>query len=263
MKWPGVQCQVQREIDREIGDATPSLRHRSVTPFTEATLLEIQRFACVVPWGPRWPQLPLDLPHLFISAVVMESTFFYQASPLPLFFLLNHFRFLFLLSRATLEDVRIGNFDVPKNTHVLYIIRAMTQNPDLFPNPKQFDPTRFLSPDGSTFVKNDNVATFGLGESTKFVCLFHLIALRQVWPFKVSASVRERTWPSWSCTSSLWPWCDTLALKPWEISTSKEMSVTWLNRSLFDVGSPWDDKMMLAFQVMLTLLLGVGFLSER
>ena len=53
MKWPEVQRKVQEELDREIGDAEPSLNHRQITPYTEATLLEIQRYACVVPWGPR------------------------------------------------------------------------------------------------------------------------------------------------------------------------------------------------------------------
>lgn len=53
MKWPEIQVKVQEEIARVIGNDTPSLNHRSKTPYVEATLLEIQRLACIVPWGPR------------------------------------------------------------------------------------------------------------------------------------------------------------------------------------------------------------------
>ena len=53
MRYPKKQAKVQEEIDRVIGDDLPSLKHRSQTPYVEATLLEIQRLATVVPWAPR------------------------------------------------------------------------------------------------------------------------------------------------------------------------------------------------------------------
>ncbi|XP_059095755.1 cytochrome P450 2B4-like isoform X2 [Tigriopus californicus] len=118
MKWPEIQVKVRNEIARVIGNATPSLNHRSKTPYVEATLLEIQRLACIVPWGPR----------------------------------------------ATLEDVQLGPYIIPKNTHVLYIIQNLTHNSSFFPDPYHFNPERFLSDDGTKFIRDERVATFGLGK---------------------------------------------------------------------------------------------------
>nr|AIL94136.1 cytochrome P450 CYP3030A1 [Tigriopus japonicus] len=118
MKWPEIQVKVQEEIARVIGNDTPSLNHRSKTPYVEATLLEIQRLACIVPWGPR----------------------------------------------ATLDDVQLGPYVIPKNTHVLYIIQNLTHNPKFFPEPNHFKPERFLSDDGTKFIRDERVATFGLGK---------------------------------------------------------------------------------------------------
>ena len=131
MRWPDVQKKVQEELDRVLGDETPSLKHRALTPYTEATLLEIQRYACIVPWGPR----------------------------------------------ATLADVKVGQHTIPKDTHVLYLIRAITHNKELFERPDEFLPERFLSEDGTKFTKDDRVATFGLGKR-KFlngISHFHLL----------------------------------------------------------------------------------------
>nr|APH81373.1 cytochrome P450 CYP3030A1 [Tigriopus kingsejongensis] len=118
MRWPQIQTKVQEEIDRVIGDVVPSLKHRALTPYVEATLLEIQRMACIVPWLPR----------------------------------------------ATVEDVVIGPYAIPKNTHVLCIIKNVTHNPSIFPQPQQFKPERFLSADGTKFEKGDRVVTFGMGK---------------------------------------------------------------------------------------------------
>ena len=53
MKFPEIQKKVQEEIDEVIGNAEPSLNHRPVTPYVEATIHEAQRLSCIVPWGPR------------------------------------------------------------------------------------------------------------------------------------------------------------------------------------------------------------------
>jgi hypothetical protein len=49
---PEVQSRVRDEIFRVIGpDVAPSLSHRSSMPFTEATILEIQRLGNIAPFG--------------------------------------------------------------------------------------------------------------------------------------------------------------------------------------------------------------------
>ncbi len=50
IKYPGVQRQVQEELDEVVGrNRLPKLSDRPSLPYTEATLMEIQRFSSIVP----------------------------------------------------------------------------------------------------------------------------------------------------------------------------------------------------------------------
>eukprot|EP00058_Branchiostoma_floridae_P019828 XP_002605318.1 hypothetical protein BRAFLDRAFT_89039 [Branchiostoma floridae] len=49
--YPDVQKKVQSELDAVVGGAQPALSHRAQLPYTEATLMEVQRMRAVAPLG--------------------------------------------------------------------------------------------------------------------------------------------------------------------------------------------------------------------
>ena len=64
---PDIQSQVQQEIDSVLsstGDGTINLSHRPLMPYTEATLMEVQRHCCF---------FPLGLPHCTTKDVELEG----------------------------------------------------------------------------------------------------------------------------------------------------------------------------------------------
>ena len=51
-RYPEVQTRVQKELDLVVGQGrVPSLRDRQDLPFTEAVVMEIQRYANIIPQG--------------------------------------------------------------------------------------------------------------------------------------------------------------------------------------------------------------------
>ncbi|XP_040356911.2 cytochrome P450 2C31 [Ixodes scapularis] len=57
------------------------------------------------------------------------------------------------IPRGVKEDIILGGFIIPKGTVVLPNTNGMKRNPDLWKRPNHFDPTRFLTPDGTELVK--------------------------------------------------------------------------------------------------------------
>ena len=52
MGYPEIQTKVQREIDNAVGrDRLPNLSDKDKMPYTEATIMEVQRIATIVPLG--------------------------------------------------------------------------------------------------------------------------------------------------------------------------------------------------------------------
>ncbi|XP_071485172.1 cytochrome P450 2U1-like [Diadema antillarum] len=114
-----VQKRVQMELDEEVGrDRMPSLLDRPKLPYTEATLLEIQRMASIVPLG---------VPH------------------------------------APIKDTVLGGYDIPKGTVVLPNLWAVHHDPDLWENPDQFNPERFLDKETNQVRQRDELIPFSTG----------------------------------------------------------------------------------------------------
>ncbi|XP_056419485.1 uncharacterized protein LOC130360954 [Hyla sarda] len=66
MKYPEVQKNVQKEIEKFIGTAEPQLVHRQQMPYTDAVIHETQRFANLV---------PTNLPHMTTQGVTLKGFF--------------------------------------------------------------------------------------------------------------------------------------------------------------------------------------------
>ena len=69
------------------------------------------------------------------------------------------------MMREIKEDVQFEGYNIPKGSLVIANVHAAHFDPDIFPNPKQFDPSRFLDDDGN--FKNSmasSVVTFLVGK---------------------------------------------------------------------------------------------------
>ncbi|KAG0410948.1 hypothetical protein HPB47_011923 [Ixodes persulcatus] len=68
------------------------------------------------------------------------------------------------LPRAVGEDTFFGEYFVPKGTIVMRNFWALHMSSTLWGNPEEFDPTRFLSRDGSSLLeKPDYLIPFSVG----------------------------------------------------------------------------------------------------
>ncbi|XP_069831989.1 cytochrome P450 2K6-like isoform X2 [Dendropsophus ebraccatus] len=73
MKYPDVQKNVQKEIEKVIGSAEPQVVHRQHMPYTDAVIHEIQRFANI---------LPSNLPHQTAQDVTLKGFFIPKGTPI-------------------------------------------------------------------------------------------------------------------------------------------------------------------------------------
>ncbi|XP_041483984.1 cytochrome P450 2U1-like [Lytechinus variegatus] len=114
-----VQEKIHKELDDVVGrNRLPRLTDRPNLPYTEATLLEIQRFASITPLG---------VPH------------------------------------APVKDVVLNGYDIPKGTVILPNLWAIHHDPDLWKNPDEFNPDRFLDPETKQVVQREELIPFSIG----------------------------------------------------------------------------------------------------
>ncbi|PIK51744.1 putative cytochrome P450 2U1 [Apostichopus japonicus] len=114
-----VQDKVQEEIDRVIGtNRQPSYEDRTNMPYTEAVLMEIQRFRPVVVIVP---------PH------------------------------------GVFHDTQLAGYNIPKGSQIFVNLWGIFHDPKVWKNPDQFDPTHFLSDDGKTLNRREELIPFGIG----------------------------------------------------------------------------------------------------
>ena len=87
----------------------------------------------------------------FTEAVIQEVLRYCCIAPLGL----PHF----VSSDVTTVD---GKYKIPKGTTIFANLCYIVNDPKVFPNPRQFDPNRFLNHDG-IYVKHDQNIVFGTG----------------------------------------------------------------------------------------------------
>ena len=70
----------------------------------------------------------------------------------------------FGIPHHTTHDIKVGGYNVPKNTQVMYNLYTLHMDPDLWEDPTRFDPDRFM-PGGASYdltenyLENDRVRT--------------------------------------------------------------------------------------------------------
>ncbi|KAG2319130.1 hypothetical protein Bca52824_012343 [Brassica carinata] len=92
-----------------------------------------------------------DIPNLpYLQNVVSETLRLYPAAPL-------------LVPRLTVEDIKIGGYDVPRETMVMVNAWSIHRDPELWTEPERFNPERFNG--GGEGEKDDvrMLITFGSG----------------------------------------------------------------------------------------------------
>ncbi|KAM3341938.1 hypothetical protein P3S68_026904 [Capsicum galapagoense] len=100
----------------------------------------------------RWVQ-ELDLKNLvYLQAIVNESLRLYPAAPL-------------LLPHESIEDCVVSGYDIPKGTRLLVNIWKFHYDPDIWPNPHEFKPERFLTTHKDVNVRGNHfeLMPFGSG----------------------------------------------------------------------------------------------------
>ncbi|XP_035686681.1 cytochrome P450 2U1-like [Branchiostoma floridae] len=86
------------------------------------------------------------------------------------------------IPHGTSNDTAFRGYNIPKNTSVTVNIWSVHHDPNLWPEPDKFDPTRFLNDEGK-YVKRNEVLAFSIGRR---VCLGEQLARMELFLFFTS-----------------------------------------------------------------------------
>ena len=67
------------------------------------------------------------------------------------------------VAHMNIEDVEIAGYIIPKNSMVIGFLATAHLDPKLFPQPRQFQPERFLNEDTGKLAPQDGFIPFSLG----------------------------------------------------------------------------------------------------
>ncbi|XP_033016165.1 cytochrome P450 2U1 [Lacerta agilis] len=135
---PQEQKKVQEEIELVIGrNRPPTLADKARMPFTEATIMEVQRMTVVV---------PLSIPRMASETTVLQG------------------------------------YTIPKGSVIIPNLWSVHRDPNIWENPDDFHPARFLDENGQ-LVKKETFIPFGIG---KRVCMGEQLAKMELFLMFVS-----------------------------------------------------------------------------
>jgi cytochrome P450 len=118
LHFPHVQDKCHQEVAKVLGKRAPSMRDRTVMTYLEAIIMEILRFANVV---------PMSVPH------------------------------------GLATDVTFRGYVIPRDAMVIPNLDSALSDPEVWSDPENFRPERFISPDGK-LVKPDEFIPFSMGK---------------------------------------------------------------------------------------------------
>ncbi|TKC49172.1 hypothetical protein EI555_000554, partial [Monodon monoceros] len=183
---PDVQEKVHEEIERVIGgDRAPSLTDKARMPYTEATIMEVQRLSVVV---------PLSIPHMASEETGKSRAFLLgtpsrEARPLHP----EDLRECCLprvISKSVLNNTVVlfcfvlvlQGYTIPKGTIILPNLWSIHRDPAIWEKPNDFYPNRFLDDQGQ-LIKKETFIPFGIG---KRVCMGEQLAKMELFLMFVS-----------------------------------------------------------------------------
>ncbi|XP_034967472.2 cytochrome P450 2U1 [Zootoca vivipara] len=135
---PQEQKKVQEEIELVIGrNRPPTLADKARMPFTEATIMEVQRMTVVV---------PLSIPRMASETTVLQG------------------------------------YTIPKGSVIIPNLWSVHRDPNIWENPDDFHPARFLDENGQ-LIKKETFIPFGIG---KRVCMGEQLAKMELFLMFVS-----------------------------------------------------------------------------
>ncbi|CAN7940537.1 unnamed protein product, partial [Ixodes hexagonus] len=105
--------------------------------------------------------------------------------------------------REITEDIIVGEFRIPKGTMILPNVRAVHTDPKLWKNPEDFDPSRFLTDDGSRLLpKPECLIPFSIGTR---MCPGETFGTAEVFLYLTSIFQRFRVFPEEGADVNLTP----------------------------------------------------------
>lgn len=66
------------------------------------------------------------------------------------------------IPHGTLQDLMIGQYEIPKGTMIIPLLWAIHMNPEVWENPEDFNPWRFIDDEGK-IIKSDYFMPFQAG----------------------------------------------------------------------------------------------------
>ncbi|CAJ0933577.1 unnamed protein product [Ranitomeya imitator] len=153
MKYPDIQKNVQREIERVIGQRQPQIEDRKQMPYTDAVIHEIQRFGNIV---------PAVSPLATTQGIVFRGFFpskmcKWTVHDVVYDTLINQIDCFCVKNCARVPKYRC------QGTHVIPLLGSVLKDKNYFEKPDEFYPEHFLNSQGH-FVKNEAFLPFSAGK---------------------------------------------------------------------------------------------------
>jgi len=142
LNYPQVQQKLQLELDAVVGaERSPTLNDRKrqdlASYITSTMMFDIfmRKLHCRLP---------------YTECVIMEVMRCSSIVPVG-------------VSHTSLEDTKLGGYDIPKGTLVFANLYQVHHDPEVWGEPDEFRPERFLNPDGSCMQRHESLMPFGAG----------------------------------------------------------------------------------------------------